>query len=253
MGLLRRARARVRAALEPCWKKMNHPMGRLATCPCRSSSSSSPAPLVPRPERESAMTLTQLRKLPHTALMAVWTLGLQPPATARGGSSPPEVRLCGPPLSSREHAALSDPEVSSTTLVEGQMESLDAFIRAYGYPALFVVMGDRTVRPTAGRRAPSLGARRLGRTAHLCVARGSSRSRERWRGISSGTRSDAEVDSGYKSDCVASMSRTRAFGVGRITFARRGASALVIAKVLPGLNGIGQPLAGALGMPRLRS
>jgi hypothetical protein len=35
-------------------------------------------------------------------------------------------------------------------------------------------------------------------------------------------------------------------------FARRGASALLIAKFLPGLNSIGQPLAGALGMPRLR-
>jgi hypothetical protein len=39
---------------------------------------------------------------------------------------------------------------------------------------------------------------------------------------------------------------------GQDTFARRGASALVIAKFIPGLNSIGQPLAGALGMPRAR-
>ena len=39
---------------------------------------------------------------------------------------------------------------------------------------------------------------------------------------------------------------------GEDTFARRGASALLIAKFLPGLNSIGQPLAGALGMPRRR-
>ena len=39
---------------------------------------------------------------------------------------------------------------------------------------------------------------------------------------------------------------------GENTFARRGASALLIAKFLPGLNSIGQPLAGALGMPRRR-
>jgi hypothetical protein len=39
---------------------------------------------------------------------------------------------------------------------------------------------------------------------------------------------------------------------GEDTFVRRGASALLIAKFLPGLNSIGQPLAGALGMPRQR-
>jgi hypothetical protein len=39
---------------------------------------------------------------------------------------------------------------------------------------------------------------------------------------------------------------------GEDTFAHRGASALLIAKFLPGLNSIGQPLAGALGMPRHR-
>jgi len=39
---------------------------------------------------------------------------------------------------------------------------------------------------------------------------------------------------------------------GEDSFARRGASALLIAKFLPGLNSIGQPLAGALGMPRQR-
>ena len=39
---------------------------------------------------------------------------------------------------------------------------------------------------------------------------------------------------------------------GEETFARRGAGALVIAKFLPGLNSIGQPLAGALGMSRAR-
>jgi hypothetical protein len=39
---------------------------------------------------------------------------------------------------------------------------------------------------------------------------------------------------------------------GEDTFAHRGASALLIAKFLPGLNSIGQPLAGALGMPRRR-
>lgn len=31
-------------------------------------------------------------------------IGLATPATARGGSSPPEVRLCRPPLSSRQRA-----------------------------------------------------------------------------------------------------------------------------------------------------
>lgn len=39
---------------------------------------------------------------------------------------------------------------------------------------------------------------------------------------------------------------------GEDTLARRGASALLIGKVVPGFNGIGQPLAGALGMPRLQ-
>ena len=39
---------------------------------------------------------------------------------------------------------------------------------------------------------------------------------------------------------------------GEDSFARWGANALLIAKFLPGLNSIGQPLAGALGMSRLR-
>src|SRR5437660_12141000 len=39
---------------------------------------------------------------------------------------------------------------------------------------------------------------------------------------------------------------------GAETLTTHGASALLIAKFVPGLNSIGQPLAGALGMPRRR-
>jgi membrane protein DedA with SNARE-associated domain len=134
------------------------------------------------------------------------------------------------------------------------METLDLFIRTYGYPALFGGMViEQFVPPMAGEPL-LLGAGALagnGRfslwlAAALALA-GTVVGDLVWYEI--GRRGGRRV---LKQLCRFSIEPDTCVRRGEDTLARRGASALVIAKFLPGLNSIGQPLAGALGMPRRR-
>jgi membrane protein DedA with SNARE-associated domain len=134
------------------------------------------------------------------------------------------------------------------------METLDVFIRTYGYPALFGGMViEQFVPPMAGEPL-LLGAGALagnGRislwlAAALALA-GTVVGDLVWYEV--GRRGGRRV---LKQLCRFSIEPDTCVRRGEDTLARRGASALLIAKFLPGLNSIGQPLAGALGMPRRR-
>jgi membrane protein DedA with SNARE-associated domain len=134
------------------------------------------------------------------------------------------------------------------------MESVDVFIRTYGYPALFSGMIiEQFVPPIAGEPL-LLGAGALagnGRfslwLAAAVALAGTVIGDLVWYEI--GRRGGRGV---LKQLCRFSIEPDTCVRHGEDTFARRGASALLIAKFVPGLNSIGQPLAGALGMSRRR-
>jgi membrane protein DedA with SNARE-associated domain len=134
------------------------------------------------------------------------------------------------------------------------MESLDVFIRAYGYPALFAgMLVEQFVPPMPGEPL-LLGAGALAGTGHLrlwlaatVALVGTVVGDLVWYEV--GRRGGQRV---LKWMCRLSIEPDTCVRRGEDTFARRGASALLAAKFLPGLNSIGQPLAGALGMPRRR-
>jgi membrane protein DedA with SNARE-associated domain len=134
------------------------------------------------------------------------------------------------------------------------MESVDAFIRQYGYSALFVGMVVEQFVPPLPGEPLLLGAGALAGTGHfrpwltatLALA-GTVVGDLLWYEI--GRRGGRRVLAWL---CRISIEPDTCVRRGEDTFAHRGASALLIAKFLPGLNSIGQPLAGALGMPRHR-
>lgn len=137
---------------------------------------------------------------------------------------------------------------------ELRMESLDVFIRAYGYPALFGSMVlEQFVPPMAGEPL-LLGAGALagnGRfslwlAAALALA-GTVFGDLVWYEV--GRRGGQRV---LKWLCRLSIEPDTCVRREMDTLSRRGASALLIAKFVSGLNSIGQPLAGALGMSRRR-
>jgi len=134
------------------------------------------------------------------------------------------------------------------------MDSLDLLIRAYGYPAIFGAMVlEQFVPPLAGEPI-LLAAGALAGAGHLSV----------WLAAILGLAGTVAGDlvwfaigrrGGYrvlKRLCLYTIEPDTCVRRGQDALARWGASALLIAKFLPGLNSIGQPLAGALGMPRLR-
>ena len=134
------------------------------------------------------------------------------------------------------------------------MEGLDAFIHAYGSAALFGAMViEQFVPPLAGEPI-LLGAGALAGTgrfslwlAAVLALAGTVGGDLVWFEV--GRRGGQQV---LKRLCRFSIEPDTCVRRGQDTFARHGASALLIAKFLPGLNSIGQPLAGALGMPRWR-
>ena len=134
------------------------------------------------------------------------------------------------------------------------MEALGAFIHIYGYPALFGIMVvEQFVPPLAGEPL-LLGAGALAGSGHfrlwlaaaLALA-GTVAGDLVWYEV--GRRGGPRV---LRSLCRLSIEPDTCVRHGTETFSRWGARALLIAKFLPGLNSIGQPLAGALGMSRLR-
>lgn len=134
------------------------------------------------------------------------------------------------------------------------MESVDAFIRHYGYSALFVGMVVEQFVPPMPGEPLLLGAGALAGTGYfrlwlavtLALA-GTVVGDLLW--YEAGRRGGHRV---LKWLCRIAIEPDTCVRRGENTFAHRGASALLIAKFLPGLNSIGQPLAGALGMPRHR-
>src|SRR5262245_25442094 len=134
------------------------------------------------------------------------------------------------------------------------MGSLDLFIRTYGYPALFGSMVvEQFVPPMAGEPI-LLGAGALAGTGRFSLWLATALALA---GTIAGDLAWYEVGrrGGYRvlrQLCRLAIEPDTCVRHGQDTFARRGASALLIAKFVPGLNSIGQPLAGALGMPRLR-
>ena len=134
------------------------------------------------------------------------------------------------------------------------MEGVDVFIRTHGYPALFVGMVIQQLVPPIPGEPILLGIGALagaGRfslwlAAPLAVA-GSVLGDLVWYEI--GRRGGPRV---LKWLCRLSIEPDTCIRHRQDTLARRGAGALLIGKVVPGFNGIGQPLAGVLGMPRLQ-
>lgn len=134
------------------------------------------------------------------------------------------------------------------------MEGLDAFIRAYGYPALFGGMVLEQFTPPLPGEPLLLGAGALAGTGHfrlwiaaMLALAGTLVGDLIWYEV--GRWGGHRV---LKWMCRLSIEPDTCVRSGENTFARRGASVLLVAKFLPGLNSIGQPLAGALGMPRRR-
>ncbi len=134
------------------------------------------------------------------------------------------------------------------------MDSLDLLIRAYGYPALFGAMVlEQFVPPLAGEpillgAGALAGNGRLGFWLATALALAGTVAGDLiWYEI--GRRGGYRV---LRRLCGFTIEPDTCVRRGHDAFARRGASALLIAKFLPGLNSIGQPLAGALGMTRPR-
>lgn len=134
------------------------------------------------------------------------------------------------------------------------MESLDLFIRTYGYAALLAGMViEQFVPPIAGEPL-LLGAGALagnGRLSLWIAAAlafvGTVVGDLVWYEV--GRRGGHRV---LKRLCRFAIEPDVCVRRGADSFERYGAAALLIAKFLPGLNSIGQPLAGALGMSRRR-
>ena len=134
------------------------------------------------------------------------------------------------------------------------MEGLDVFIRTYGYPALFGVMVIEQFVPPMPGEPVLLGAGALAGTGHLrlwivaaLALAGTVVADLVWYEI--GRRGGQRV---LKWMCRLSIEPDTCVRSGEDAFSRWGANALLIAKFLPGLNSIGQPLAGALRMSRPR-
>jgi membrane protein DedA with SNARE-associated domain len=134
------------------------------------------------------------------------------------------------------------------------VESLDLFIRTYGYPALFGGMVIEQFIPPMPGEPLLLGAGALAGNGRLSVwlagvlaVAGTVVGDLVWYEV--GRLGGNRV---LKWMCRLSIEPDSCVRNGEETLARRGASALLIAKFVPGLNSIGQPLAGALGMPRRR-
>jgi membrane protein DedA with SNARE-associated domain len=134
------------------------------------------------------------------------------------------------------------------------MESLDPLIRAYGYPAVFGGMVIQQLVPPIPGEPLLLGVGALagnGRfslwLAALLALAGSVVGDFVWYEI--GRRGRHRV---FKWLCRVSIEPDACVRHAQDTLARRGASALLIGKVVPAFNGIAQPLAGALGISRLR-
>jgi membrane protein DedA with SNARE-associated domain len=134
------------------------------------------------------------------------------------------------------------------------METLDTFIHAYGYPALFGAMVvEQFVPPLAGEpillgagALAGTGYFRLWLAAALALA-GTVVGDLVWYEV--GRLGGHRV---LRQLCRLTLEPDTCVRRGEDTLTRWGARALLIAKFLPGLNSIGQPLAGALGMPRRR-
>jgi membrane protein DedA with SNARE-associated domain len=134
------------------------------------------------------------------------------------------------------------------------METLDLFILVYGYPALFGGMVLEQFVPPMPGEPLLLGAGALAGNGRFNVWLAAALALA---GTVLGDLVWYEVGriGGHrvlKWMCRLSIEPDICVRNGEDILTRRGASALLIAKFVPGLNSIGQPLAGALGMPRRR-
>src|SRR5262245_59325626 len=134
------------------------------------------------------------------------------------------------------------------------MDTLDLFVRLYGYPALFGSMVVEQFVPPLPGEPILLGAGALAGNGRLSLSltfalalAGTVVGDLIWYEI--GRIGGQPV---LRRLCQLSIEPDTCVRNGAETFSSHGASALLIAKFLPGLNSIGQPLAGALGMPRWR-
>src|SRR2546428_10319629 len=134
------------------------------------------------------------------------------------------------------------------------MDSLDLFIRTYGYPAMLGGMVlEQSVPPMPGEPI-LLGAGALAGNGRLSL----------WVAAALALAGTVVGDLVWyeigriggqrvlKWMCRLAIEPDTCVRNGAETLTSHGASALLIAKFVPGLNSIGQPLAGALGMPRRR-
>ncbi len=134
------------------------------------------------------------------------------------------------------------------------METLDLFIRMYGYPALFGGMVLEQFVPPMPGEPLLLGAGALAGNGRLSL----------WLAAALALAGTVVGDLVWyeigriggqrvlKWMCRLAIEPDTCVRNGAETLTSHGASALLIAKFVPGLNSIGQPLAGALGMPRRR-
>jgi len=134
------------------------------------------------------------------------------------------------------------------------MEALDLFIRMYGYPALFGGMVLEQFVPPMPGEPLLLGAGALAGNGRLSLSLAAALALAGtvvgdlvWYEI--GRIGGQRV---LKWMCRLAIEPDTCVRNGAETLTSHGASALLIAKFVPGLNSIGQPLAGALGMPRRR-
>jgi membrane protein DedA with SNARE-associated domain len=131
------------------------------------------------------------------------------------------------------------------------MQDLDAFIRSYGYPAVFAgVMGEQFA-PIPGEPL-LLAAGALAGTGHLSLGLaatvallGALIGDVVWYEI--GRRGGHRV---LRWLCRVSIEPDSCVRRSEEILSRRGAGALLVAKFIPGLHSVAQPLAGALGMQR---
>jgi len=132
--------------------------------------------------------------------------------------------------------------------------SVDAALGSYGYPAIFAGMAlEQFVPPMPGEplllaAGAVAGAGHLGLGwAVICALLGTLLGDILWYEI--GRRGGRPV---LRWLCRIAIEPDSCVRRGEEGFSRSGASVLLVAKFLPGLNSVGQPLAGALGMPRGR-
>ena len=134
------------------------------------------------------------------------------------------------------------------------MDALETFIGAYGYPAVFAGVLLQQLVPPIPAEPVLLGAGALAGAGHfnpwllaaLAIA-ASVLGDHVWYEV--GRRGGPRV---LRWLCRLSIEPDTCVRRRQDTLVRRGAGALVLGKLLPGFNGIGQPLAGVLGVPRLR-